>query len=95
MRTLVAVLGAVFIAGTAQAQAGKMGGGKMAGGKMAAAPARTPEAKIQEAMTAAPGSISKDATIMDWPAKEGEQTEVQKYPKTVYLFYIKQVEKKE
>ena len=28
-------------------------------------------------------------------AKEGEQTEVQKYPKTVYLFYIKQVEKKE
>ena len=28
-------------------------------------------------------------------AKEGEKTEVQKYPKTVYLFYIKQVEKKE
>ena len=25
---------------------------------------------------------------------EGEQEEVQKYPKTVYLFYIKQVEKK-
>src|ERR1700680_3901456 len=28
-------------------------------------------------------------------AKEGEQTEAIKYPKTVYLFYIKQVEKKE
>ena len=28
-------------------------------------------------------------------AKEGEQTEAHKYPKTVYLFYIKQVEKKE
>ena len=28
-------------------------------------------------------------------AKEGEQTEVIKYPKTVYLFYIKQVTKKE
>jgi hypothetical protein len=28
-------------------------------------------------------------------AKKGEQTEVKRYPKTVYLFYIKQVEKKE
>ncbi len=28
-------------------------------------------------------------------AKEGEQTEKRTYPKTVYLFYIKQVEKKE
>src|SRR6266699_4377884 len=28
-------------------------------------------------------------------AKEGEQSEVIKYPKTVYLFYIKQVKKKE
>ena len=28
-------------------------------------------------------------------AKEGEQTEVIRYPKTVYLFYIKQVEKKQ
>ena len=28
-------------------------------------------------------------------AKEGEQSEVIKYPKTVYLFYIKQVEKKQ
>jgi len=28
-------------------------------------------------------------------AKEGEETEVKKYPKTVYLFYIKQVKKKE
>ena len=28
-------------------------------------------------------------------AKEGEQTEKRTYPKTVYLFYIKQVAKKE
>ncbi len=28
-------------------------------------------------------------------AKEGDQSEVRKYKKTVYLFYIKQVEKKE
>ena len=27
--------------------------------------------------------------------EEGEQEEIQKYPKTVYLFYIKQVEKKQ
>ena len=31
----------------------------------------------------------------DPKAKKGEQTEVIKYPKTVYLFYIKQVKKKE
>ena len=34
--------------------------------------ARSKEWKIQNAMSAAPRSISKDATIMDWPAKEGE-----------------------
>jgi hypothetical protein len=57
------------VVATAQAQQA----GKMAQGKMAARPARTPAAKIQEAMTAAPSSISKDAKIMDWPAKEGDQ----------------------
>ncbi len=31
----------------------------------------------------------------DPTAKEGEETAVHKYPKTVYLFYIKQVGKKE
>ena len=31
----------------------------------------------------------------DPDAKEGEETEVHKYPKAVYLFYIRQVEKKE
>ena|SRR6266487_2844002 len=31
----------------------------------------------------------------DENAKEGEQTAKRTYPKTVYLFYIKQVEKKE
>jgi len=63
------LLAVALVAGQAEWQKA----GKMAGGKMAAAPARTPAAKIQEAMTAAPGSISKDATIMDWPAKEGDQ----------------------
>src|SRR2546428_11140879 len=33
--------------------------------------------------------------VEDETAKEGEQTEKRTYPKTVYLFYIKQVEKKE
>ncbi len=28
-------------------------------------------------------------------SNEGKQAEIHKYPKTVYLFYIKQVEKKE
>jgi N-terminal domain of anti-restriction factor ArdC len=32
---------------------------------------------------------------IDPTAEEGEQEEVRKYPKTVYLFYIKQVEKKQ
>ncbi len=31
----------------------------------------TPEARIREAMSAAPASIAADATIMDWPATEG------------------------
>src|SRR5712691_10415329 len=31
----------------------------------------------------------------DLNAKEGEQSEVIRYPKTVYLFYVKQVKKKE
>lgn len=31
----------------------------------------------------------------DQNAKEGKEPEVHKYPKTVYLFYYKQVEKKE
>src|SRR5437764_6402357 len=31
----------------------------------------------------------------DQPTQEGEQSEVHKYPKTVYLFYVKQVEKKQ
>src|SRR5262249_56382457 len=33
---------------------------------------RSKEWKIQNAMSAALRAISKDATIMDWPAKEGE-----------------------
>lgn len=30
-------------------------------------------AKIQNAMSSAPSSISKDATILDWPGKKGEK----------------------
>lgn len=33
----------------------------------------TPAAKIASAMSAAPRSIAEHATIMDWPAKEGEK----------------------
>ena len=32
--------------------------------------------------------------VADGNAQEGEETEIRKYPKTVYLFYIKQVEKR-
>lgn len=32
---------------------------------------KTPEEKIQNAMSAAPPSIAREATIMDWPAKAG------------------------
>src|SRR5438874_13347561 len=40
----------------------------------------------------------RSMTLVEVPeeeATEGEQTEKRTYPKTVYLFYIKQVEKKE
>lgn len=36
------------------------------------ATAGTDEWKIQNAMSAAPDAISKDATVLDWPAKEGD-----------------------
>ncbi len=39
-------------------------------------PARTNAWKIQNAMSAAPRAIAKDATILDWPAKEGEEMPV-------------------
>jgi len=32
--------------------------------------------------------------VKDENGEKGEETEVRKYPKTVYLFYIKQVEKR-
>jgi len=41
-----------------------------------AAAAKTTAWKIQNAMSAAPPSISKDATILDWPAKEGAEPPV-------------------
>jgi hypothetical protein len=39
-------------------------------------PARSNSWKIQNAMSAAPRAISKDATIMDWPATEGGEMAV-------------------
>jgi hypothetical protein len=40
---------------------------------------KTPEEKIQNAMSAAPPSIAKDASIMDWPAEAGGKlTELRK-----------------
>src|SRR2546421_8390000 len=40
----------------------------------------------------------RSMTLVEVPeedAKEGEQGDVRTYPKTVYLFYVKQVEKKQ
>jgi hypothetical protein len=37
---------------------------------------KTPDEKSQNAMSAAPPSIAKDAAIMDWPAKEGDKPTV-------------------
>jgi hypothetical protein len=37
---------------------------------------KTLDEKIQNAMSAAPSSIAKDATIMDWPAKKGDELTV-------------------
>ena len=61
---------AVFAQGTeAQAPAPKAAEPKKAEPKSA-------EKKIQNAMSAAPRAIAKDATIMDWPAKEGAEPTV-------------------
>ena len=69
MRTVVMLLVVALVAGQAQSQQG----GKMAQGKMAGGPARrTPAWNIQNAMSAAPLAIAKDATIMGWPAKAGD-----------------------
>jgi hypothetical protein len=43
---------------------------------MPAPGAMTKEQKIAEAMTAAPAVVSAKATILDWPAKEGDQPPV-------------------
>ena len=40
---------------------------------MAASPGTTKAQKIANAMTAAPASISDKATVLDWPAKEGDK----------------------
>lgn len=37
---------------------------------------RSKESKVRNAMSAAPRSIAKDATVLDWPAKEGESPSV-------------------
>ncbi|HEX9149528.1 MAG TPA: hypothetical protein VF958_10245 [Thermoanaerobaculia bacterium] len=44
--------------------------------KMGTKPARSNAWKIQNAMSAAPRAISKDATIMDFPASEGAEMPV-------------------
>ena len=45
-------------------------------GPMTAASAMTREQKIANAMSAAPASVSAKATILDWPAKEGDKPPV-------------------
>ena len=37
---------------------------------------KSKKAKIQNAMSAAPQAVAKDATILDYPAKEGDQPQV-------------------
>jgi hypothetical protein len=44
--------------------------------KTMAKPARSNSWKIQNAMSAAPPAISKNATIMDWPPTEGSEMKV-------------------
>jgi hypothetical protein len=70
-----AVLGAAATAlAQAQAPAGKPAEAKKAEAKPAGG--KSKEAKIQNAMNAAPKGIAKDATVMDWPAKEGGEPSV-------------------
>ncbi|HMG97050.1 MAG TPA: hypothetical protein VK565_12165, partial [Gemmatimonadaceae bacterium] len=57
-RTLI-VIGLALLLGTAANQAVAQG--------------KSTKQKIANALTAAPSSVSKDATIMDWPASEGAQ----------------------
>jgi hypothetical protein len=81
--TLTLVLGlALALAGGASAQAqapaAKPAETKPAEPKKAEAkPAgKSKETKIRNAMSAGPKAIAKDATIMDWPAKEGGEPTV-------------------
>jgi len=48
----------------------------MRGMNMSAGPTMTKDQKIANAMTAGPASISAKATILDWPAKEGQAPSV-------------------
>lgn len=41
-----------------------------------ATPATTPDDKVKNAMSAGPEAIAKDATVRDWPAKEGAEPPV-------------------
>lgn len=60
-RVLVIALAVVFVPVLALAQPTQAG-----------SPLRTTSAKIANAILAAPTSISANATILDWPAKEGD-----------------------
>jgi len=78
--TVVAV--AAWSIGTINTNVGAQGNGqgtmtgqgtmKGMGGQMAGMPMMTKDQKIAAAMTAAPAVISAKATILDWPAKEGD-----------------------
>ena len=71
------LLGLAVLSAAAWLSASLMAGGQAAGQAphhmpMPAKGAMTKEQKIANAMTAAPASVSAKATILDWPAKEGE-----------------------
>ena len=59
----------------------------LVGTQMVQGQPKTSEEKIQNAMSAAPASISRDATIMDYPAREGDgPTELRKGTNAWFCF---------
>ena len=87
MRILRATLGSIAVVGVAALLSnGVLAGGQAMGheqtmGKPSTTPhamgkTMTKEEKIANASTAAPASVSAKATVLDWPAKEGEKPPV-------------------
>jgi hypothetical protein len=80
MRNLIvaAMIVSVSIAAAAQQNPHQTGSHDMAASMPMMKKMMTTEQKIANAMSAAPASISGKATILDWPAKEGDKPAVLK-----------------